>query len=67
MKFPESTDSHLTDDLKKENDILRRKLEELESRYDFLKKEHTASRNINPSGRTDEKVLENEKTAAGNF
>ena len=61
MKFPESTDSHLTDDLKKENDNLRRQLEELESRYNLLKKEHTALRNSSSSGRTDEKVLENEK------
>jgi hypothetical protein len=48
MKFSESTDSHLIDDLKKENENLRRQLEVLKTRCNLLKTKHADNEDRNP-------------------
>ena len=61
MKVSESTDSHLMDDLKKENENLRRQLEDLKTRYDLRRKKNAANTDINPGRERDGKILENEQ------
>jgi PAS domain S-box-containing protein len=60
MKLSESKEFGLIDDLKKENDSLRRQLEDLKARSNLLLK-YPENGEINPGKRTDEKVLENEQ------
>jgi PAS domain S-box-containing protein len=61
MKVSESPDSHLIDDLKKENENLRRQLEDLKARYDLRSQKNAATTDINPGKGRDEKILENEQ------
>ena len=61
MKVSESTDSHLIDDLKKENENLRRQLEDLKTRYDLRRTKNATNTSLNPGKERDEKILENEQ------
>ena len=61
MKVSESPDSHLIDDLKKENENLRRQLEDLKTRYDLRRQKNKATTDTNPGKGRNEKILENEQ------
>lgn len=61
MKFSESTDSHIVDVLKKENENLRRQLEDLQTRFELLKSRQANDDRLNRPGATNETSLENEQ------
>jgi len=61
MKVSETTDSHLIDDLKKENENLRRQLGEMKNRYDLRRSKNSTNKDLNQGKGRDGKVLENEQ------
>jgi len=61
MKFSESAASHPPDYLKKENENLRRQLEDLKTRYDLLKAESAVTNRTSREKQRKDKILENEQ------
>jgi PAS domain S-box-containing protein len=64
MKFSKRTDSHLIDDLKKENENLRQQFEDLKAGYDLLQNKNALNAGNIPPTKTGEKVAGNEQLQA---